>query len=400
MKRMILCAALLCVAASAAFAQTANAKAPAAEAARVEGRRYVVYSELGGVAAEGLAARLDALFELYGAFFRFDPALLQGKLVVREFAGKAAFDSYLAQVAGQGKEDFVYLHYQSPERRELLVFAKDEPDRSASLAHQAFVQYIKAFVQNPPLWLRDGFAVFFETAAWDEEKGSLSFSENLAWLETAKALAAKGSFLPLERLLSITPEESRSSLDVYYPEAWAFVSFLANGAEGGYDRFLWDTISGLRKDASLQENQDAAAARLEAWYGKSDAEKAFASYLEGRLTFPELVQAGVKSYGEKAYDAAREAFEAARELDPESYVPPYYLGLIAYAKGDFGLADFEYKDALRLGCDPAIGNYALGLNAYAQNRAEDAKGFLGLAKEAAPERYGAKVEELLARFQK
>lgn len=398
MKRMVLLAALLCAAASAAFAQASNAKASAAEAARVEGQRYVVYSELGGEAAEGLASYLDALFELYGAYFRFDPELLAGKLVVREFAGKAAFDAYLAQVAGQGKDDFVYLHYQSPERRELLVFAKDEPERSASLAHQAFVQYLKAYVQNPPLWLRDGFAVFFETARWDGERKALSFAENLAWLETVKALEAKRSLLPLARLLSLSPEESRSSLDVYYPEAWAFVSFLVNGAEGGYDRFLWDTISGLRRDASLAENQEAAAERLGAWYGK--AEEAFAAYLGNRLTFPELVQAGVKGYGEKAYDASREAFESARELDPDSYVPPYYLGLIAYARGDFGLADFEYKEALRLGCDPAIGNYALGLNAYAQNRAEDAKGFLALAKEASPERYGAKVDELLVRFTK
>jgi Flp pilus assembly protein TadD len=81
-------------------------------------------------------------------------------------------------------------------------------------------------------------------------------------------------------------------------------------------------------------------------------------------------------------------------------VPDYYLGLIAYAKNDFDGADALYKSALELGCDPAITSYALGVNAYAQNRLEDAKAFLKSAKDTAPDRYGAKVDALIAKMGK
>ncbi|MBL8966845.1 MAG: hypothetical protein JNG85_07545 [Spirochaetaceae bacterium] len=380
-----------------AFALTAQTASEAMS--RVEGLRCVVYSERGKAEATKLAAQADALFDLFNRVFRFDPAELDGKLVLREFAAKEGFDAYLSKLVGQTKDDYVYIHYPSFERRELLLFAKDEPERSASLAHQSFVQFLKAFVQNPPLWLRDGFAIFFETATWDETKNQIVFPENLAWLETAKALDAKRAFLPLGRLLTLQQEEARSALDVYYPEAWAFVSFLANG-DPEYNRLLWDSIATLRRDGSLKDNQEAVRARLATWYGEEDAAKAFAAYLANRRTFAEEIAFGVKAYGDKDFETAATAFESAAALDAESYIPPYYLGLIAYALGDFARADFEYSEALRLGCEPAIGNYALGLSAFAQERAEDAKRYFAEATAAAPERYGAKVEELLARLNK
>ncbi len=409
MKRRIMMICLAALTASGLWAQ-ASSSAPAtaapqsaapqaaAQIAKAEGQRYVVYSERGRSSAEGLVAELDGLFALYNSVFRFDPSLLGGKLTVREFASRAAFDAYLQKIATQTRDDYVYIHYPSAERRELLVFPKDEPDRAASLAHQAFIQFLKAFVQNPPLWLRDGFAVAFETARWDADAKRVVFPENLAWLEAAKALDAKGNFLPIDRLLTLGAEESRSLLDVYYPEAWAFVSFLANDTSRDYNRFLWDTIAGLRREASLAENQAAVKVRLETWYGTQDAAKALSAYLASRKTYPELVADGVRLYGEKEYVSARKAFEGARELDPSSYVVAYYLGLIAYATGDYVRADFEYQEALRLGCEPAIAHYALGLNAYVQNRAEDARRYLAVARDAAPERYRAKVEELLGRL--
>ena len=189
---------------------------------------YLVLSELGQDRADALSRQLEALFGLYDGFFRYDPAGLKAKLNVREFKDKAGFDIYMNQIVGQSKDDFVYLHYPSPERSELLVFPKDEPDFSASLAHQAFVQFIKAFIPNPPLWIREGVAVGFESATWDDKAGKLSFPENLAWLETVKSLKDRSLLMPLDKLLTIGQDEARAELDVFYPQAWAFVSFLQN----------------------------------------------------------------------------------------------------------------------------------------------------------------------------
>lgn len=383
---------------SAPAAPAMSAAASRPEMAMSESARYVVYSESGAARAADLDARLEALFGLYNGLFHFDPAALGAKLHVREFADKAGFDAYLNQVAGQTKDDFVYLHYTSLERSELLLFAKEGEAGEASLAHQAFVQYLKAFVKNPPVWMRDGFAVYFESARWDAASESISFPENLAWLETVKALQAKGGLLPLAKLLVMGQEDSRSSLDVFYPEAWAFASFLVNDKDKACNRLLWDSISTLKRDASLADNQVAVSNLVASWYGVEAAQDAFSSYLSGRKTFADLLSDGVTAYNAKTYDAAKAAFEAAAALDAGSYVPPYYLGLIAYNAGDYSLAEYNYRTALRLGCDPATTNYALGVNAFAQNRSDDAKTYLLAAKSADSARYGAKADELLKRL--
>jgi hypothetical protein len=359
---------------------------------------YTVLSELGQDRSDALSRQLEAYYGLYNKLFRFGDEALKAKLNVREFQEKAGFDAYLGQVVGQTKDDFVYLHYPNPERSELLLFGKDEPDFSASLAHQAFVQFLKAFVPNPPLWMREGLAVWFESARWNDEKSELEFPENLAWLETAKSLKERSLLQPLDKLLAIGQDQARAELDVFYPQSWALVSFLLNSQDKAYNRLLWDSMTALKRDASLEDNQAAVLKMVELWYGLPESEQAFEGYLAERKTFPELVAAGVRKYADKAWDEASASFDAALELNAGSYVPQYYLGLIAYAKNDFSAAEYRYKAALELGCDPAITNYALGVNAYAQNRLDDAKAFLALAKETAPDRYGSKVDELVAKF--
>jgi hypothetical protein len=387
-------------AADATAAPAATAVSAPAVFGQVSTDHYSVLSELGQDRAAALSRQLEALFGLYDGFFRYDPEGLKAKLNVREFRDKAGFDIYMTQIVGQSKDDFVYLHYPSPERSELLVFPKDEPDFSASLAHQGFVQFLKAFVPNPPLWIREGVAVSFESAVWDDAAGKLSFPENLAWLETVKSLKERSLLMSLDKLLAIGADEARAELDVFYPQAWALASFLVNSEDKAYNRLLWDSVAALKKDASLEDNQAAVAKIVSTWYGSEAVEGAFASYLASRKTFPELVAEGVRKYADKAWDEGSAAFTAAKSMNASSYVPDYYLGLIAYAQNQFDSADAYYKQALALGCDPAITNYALGVNAYAQNRLDDAKGFLATAKDAAPDRYGEKVDSLIAKIGK
>jgi len=369
----------------------------AAALGKAESDHYIVLSELGQDRAELLSRHLEALFGLYDGFFRYDAGDLKAKLNVREFGGKAAFDAYLTQIIGQTKDDFVYLHYASPERCELLIFPKDEPDYSASLAHQGFVQFLKAYVANPPLWIREGVAISFESAKWDDKAG-LTFPENLAWLETVKSLKDRSLLMPIEELLAIGQDDARTQLDVFYPQSWALISFLLNSKDKAYNRLLWDSVAALKQDASLEDNQNAVVRIMNTWYGADAAEKAFSNYLAERKTFPELVADGVRRYADKSWTEANDAFVAAQSMNSQSYVPDYYLGLIAYAQNQFDVAEAHYKQALALGCDPAITNYALGVNAYAQNRLDDAKTYLKLSKDAAPDRYGEKVDSLVAKM--
>lgn len=393
MKKLLAAALAAMIAVSVVSAQDATF-------AKAQTDHYIVWAETGQDRANELAKTLEGLFALFEEDMRFDPSALKCPLTVRDFKDKAGFDAYLTQVVGETKGDFVYLHYPTPERSELLVFEKDSAEFSASLAHQAYVQYLKAYIPNPPLWIREGFAVYYERTAWDAKAGKVVYTENTAWLETMKALQSSGKLLPIEDLMTATPEKADASLDVFYPESWAVVSFLLDSKNTRYTRFLWDSLSALSPSATLEENQQTTANRFHLWNDSNTAKTDFLAWLADRKTFAELVEEGVRLYGEKDAAKAEAVFTDALAKNESNYIPYYYLGLIAYGKNDFSMAENYYKTALQLGCDPATTNFALGLNAYAVNRFDDAKAYLLKARDTAPDRYATRVDDIMVKIAK
>ncbi|HSV57089.1 MAG TPA: hypothetical protein VLH39_08305, partial [Magnetospirillaceae bacterium] len=336
MKRLPAAVAVAYLAASTLSAQSAHFFQ-----ARTE--RYMVWAEAGQDRADRLAKTLEGLFTIFEEHMRFNPARLPSRLNVRAFRDRAGFDAHLTRVIGETRQDFVYLHYTAPGRSELVVFDRGEPEFSASLAHQAFVQYLKAFISNPPLWIQEGFAVYFERSAWDAAAGSVSFRENTAWLETLKALRNSGKLLSVEAILTAGPERAAASWDVFYPQSWALVSFLLDGRKPRYARFLWDSLSILEPEASLEDNQRAVAELFRRWHDSSTVQEDFLIWLDSRRTFAELVEDGVRFYAEKRMDLAEAAFLEALARNEGSCVPHYYLGLIFYGRNDFDLADHYYR---------------------------------------------------------
>lgn len=392
MKKIFLCFGILVMLTAGVSAQASFVSATTTH--------YTVWVTGDNQTANALAERLEKLFELFNTYFRFDTTMLKGPLTVRMFADKTAFDAYVQKVTGQAKEDFVYIHYPTVERSELVIFSKaDVQDFDASLAHQAFVQFIKAFVAEPPVWIREGFAVYFERVLWDPATKTLSFMENDSWLETVKILQTQNKLVTIEKLLSMNSEEATLSIDVFYPQSWAFISFLLNSEKPVYQRFMWDVIASLRANPSDKDMPAKIKNYFVAWYSKNDADIDFAGYIKNQKTFAEYITAGVQAYTDKNYDVALTYFLSAVKKNPDNYIAHYYLGLIAYAKNDYARAEEYYKTALALGSDQAITYYALGINAFASKRFEDAKTYLNKAAEIAPDKYADKVKELLARIE-
>ena len=392
MKKSIAVTALVLFACAIAWTQV-----PTMEGA--SSTRYAVWSDAGKDDAAALASTLVGLFGVYNEYFRFDETQLRAPLTVRKFSRKNGFDAYLNQVIGQTKDDFVYLHYPTAERSELVIFEKgSDEDYEASLAHQAFVQYLKAFVPEPPLWIREGFAVFFEKAGKDPISGLVSYQENQAWLETIKLLKAQSRLFTVEDIMLLSAEDAREGLDVFYPQSWAMVSFFLNSPDRRYNRFIWDAIGILKADATLEQNQLAVYNFFRRWHSADAAGSDFLAYLDTQKTFAELVSAGVRSYGDKDLESAGKAFAQALTKNSSSYIPPYYLGLIAYAKNDYALAEEYYRNALQLGSDAPITHYALGINAFASRRFDEARNYLGKAAAGDSARYELKVREILDRI--
>jgi tetratricopeptide (TPR) repeat protein len=357
---------------------------------------YVVESEVSAAHAAETAARMEAMLSFFNSYLRFDLNELPAKLRVTVFSSKKNFNSYLQSLTSQVRDDYVYLHYRTPERCRLLAFMGSSGLDESSFMRQGFVQVLKAFIASPPLWLREGFAVYLENSRYDPVSARVVFRENLTWLETLKALIrSPEKLIALDRMLSIDIDEARESIDVFYPEAWAMVTFLAGAGERRYERALWDSIRLLSPAAPLEENVRRIMSQAFGWIDQNAVVESFVSYFNSRKSFRELVESGAGLFASKKFDDAEKMMLEAVSLEPERYLPYYYLGLISYERRDYPMAEYYYRTSAQMGCHEGLINYALGVNAFAAGNADTARQYLVKAKDERSGEYRVRALELL-----
>ncbi|MDR2019921.1 MAG: hypothetical protein LBQ14_04060 [Treponema sp.] len=387
MKKRVAALILAGAAALSVYAQDQTGSAAGVHAAAP---RYELIADSSGPDTEALRRELELRFDIYNRLFRFDPSAVSLPLRVRLFRDRDAYDGYVSARLGAPREGAVYLHYNQSERRELVVH-QGSPEAARTIPAQAFLQYFRAFIPSPPAWMKEGFTVYFSTLSVNAETGELSYKENLAWLEMVKNLEK----IDLQQVLMADEGEPPRNLQ---PISWSLVSFLLNSGSEGYFRSLTDSFMLLSPGATAAENAAAVRKRLYLWAGPEAVEEDYQSYLTSRRTFAELVEAGRRSYAEGDPPAAEAYFYEALDQNPDHYAPYYYLGLLAYEKQRYDTAEQYYRSALQYGADQALVRYALGLNAAAAGKRNEAAGFLEEAAAAAPERYKDRVRELLGRL--
>lgn len=363
-----------------------------------ETAHYRVTSEVSQDHARQTALRMEALMELFNAEFRFAAEQLATPLRVRVFATQSRYDSYIQRILGTTREGFVYLHYEDIEKSELVGYYALDDRLEASQVHQAFVQFFRAFIANPPLWMREGFAVYYESTAYDPEFRAAVYRENLAWLDTLKSVLERDDLaFTIDDLLLTTPATVRDNLDVFYPLAWGVVSFLANAPDPDINRILWDAISALEPSATLEANIANVEREAFSWIAPEQLSDEFRSYVASRRSFAGWIDYAIDAYNDGRTDEAERGFLEAIRLSGENAVPYYYLGLLNYGRENHGLAEFYYEEALTRGAEEALTLYALGVNAYADNRFEDAIVWLELAVDRDAS-YRDRAENLLVRI--
>ena len=374
---------------------------------------YSISADAGAAAAvPGITRGMESRFDFYNRLFRFDTSLLSGPLRVRVFSGQEAYNQYLTERLRNRdiEPEAMYLHYDQIEQRELVINLESYA-KTSMLAYQAFVQYFRAFIANPPAWMLEGFAIFFSGLRVDDS-GVANYEENLNWLVPVKSLGDKlpspnaifladpaGTFpagiFPARKL----PAGKTAPIDFgeFQISSWALVSFLLN-SEGDYFRTLTDSFMLLSPSAGAEENSLAVTKRFSAWNDFDAMDREFRDYLASRKTFREFMEDGHRAYSQGSLMNAELSFTSAMDLRPSDYAPYYYLGLIFYERNNYDMAEQFYLAGLERGADAALLNYALGINAASAGRTQKATEYLYKAAALDPAKYRPRVEDVLKRI--
>ncbi len=369
----------------------------------VESQHYKVYSDKSKEFASNVSERMEACFSIYNKLLHFDTSILPTKLRVKIFKDKASFDNYLKNLLNQTREDFVYIHYYDLEKSELVGFNKDNAkDFDSSLLHQGFIQFIKAFIPDSPIWLREGTAAYLENSHYNEVDKTFEWKPNLDWLDTLKSIIKEENeqeLIPLNTLLLMTKEDAVKSINIFYPEAWGLVHFLINSENKEYNRIYWDSLSALKEDLTVKQNSERVIKKAFSWVDSNKLLNDFRSYILSLKTFYDYVKEGVNYYNKNKLKEAEDAFKEAISLESENHIPYYYLGLTYYTEKQYEKAEKYYKKAEAYGTDGGLINYALGVNAFAANHFDKAVEYLKKAKQIDEKTYGSKVDSLLKRIE-
>ena len=366
-----------------------------------ETAHYRVSAETSQAQADEVSRKMEAALALCNDIFHFDLSRLPAKLRVRVFSALDTFNAYLDRVLSQKRTDFVFVAWSDPERSELLCFPKDEKAFTASLLHQAAIQFIKAFIDNPPVWLREGVATYLDASSWDAKAGTYTLKPNLAWLDGLQAIVSgetPNKLISFPDLLTISRDKAQAQMDVFAPEAWGLVQFLLNAPDRSYSRAFWDAVGSLDPKASLDENSQKIRKGAFAWFNGLQLQQDFQSYILSLKTATALLKDGIELYTKADLANAELSFTKSLDLEPGAIAAWYYLGLIAYARKDYSRAEDQYMKAFQLGANSGIINYALGVNSFAAGNTADAAKYLTFAKEADKAAYGEKVDALMKRI--
>ncbi len=363
---------------------------------------YKVNSDVSRQYAQQVAVKMEAAMDVFNSILHFGASDSPTGLKVTIFEDKTGFDAYLDKILGHTRDNFVYIHYSDPSKSELVGFIKeDEKEYNASLLHQGFIQFFKAAIPNPPIWLREGIATYLENCLWNDKTQQFKYRPNYAWLDSLKAIIRgdDGPAPPLVSLLARSNESLQVQFETFYPMAWGAVAFLMESDFNEYNRILWDSLSILAPAKSLKENSLDVMRNILAWHDEKHMVRDFRSFINSIKTFYDLVSEGINRYTLEDYEEAVQNFKEALALEPQNYIPYYYLGLISYANREYIQAEGYYKAALALGAETSLTNYALGVNAFADNNFDQASTYLAQARDQNPRKYSDKVDSLLLRIE-
>ncbi len=132
-----------------------------------------------------------------------------------------------------------------------LLWTIGRRDTLAIAAHEGWHQYTqRTFRQELPPWLEEGIAVYMEGFVPDPADPARPIFRgwaNVERFEQLKRATERGQLLPLDRLMTATPQEliadSTEGTLNYYAQLWALIHFLHEGEHGRYSHGLTSVVA-------------------------------------------------------------------------------------------------------------------------------------------------------------
>lgn len=153
------------------------------------------------------------------------------------------------------------------------VFYSDRGTTWAALVHEAWHQYAASRTADLPGWLHEGLACSFEAIEWRVDRPRFGTARNTFRLNSLRGALEPGRWQGVSELLATSSRARMAGGDSrtvqeYYAQVWALVTYLRYGERGKYARRLTELLRDV--------GEGTARARVRAWrvtVGASDVDE-------------------------------------------------------------------------------------------------------------------------------
>ncbi|MFH2000568.1 MAG: DUF1570 domain-containing protein, partial [Planctomycetota bacterium] len=214
------------------------------------------YSDIDENLCREAARLLEESFTSYLVHLEKIGDIEKKKFPVYLFSGQAGYLMYLRDLTIL--DNIQSLGCYVPALRQLMIW--NTPDRESMLRtirHEGFHQYMHRLSEEPPIWLNEGLAEYYEIAErvggdWKLGKTHPDHVHTLA--------VRKQERIPLKEFLHCSASDFRKKTSLYYAQSWAFIHFLRH---------------------STRENSALFTKLLEASRRKTSPEEIVTDFLQG-----------------------------------------------------------------------------------------------------------------------
>lgn len=205
-------------------------------------QHYTVYSDLPRDEVALYATHMSRLFDNYQKRFNDFQMRNGGVMPLYVFHRREDYVAFMKQ-QGVNAEGSGGMFFVSPTAQGLATFTagRSRAQTFSVLQHEGFHQFAYHYIGvDLPIWINEGIAQYFEDGVLIRGNMTLGLA-NADRIERVRTAIARNTALPIERILTISPEDWHRTLArdtdeaaLLYAQSWSMVYFMLHVDGGKY----------------------------------------------------------------------------------------------------------------------------------------------------------------------